>query len=82
MPGVKVGTYHRAKGLEFKRLFLPYLDDGYPRGDQNDPDELIEAGSLLYVAMSRAKDELHLSYARKPSMLIEALLPHVEVHAA
>jgi DNA helicase-2/ATP-dependent DNA helicase PcrA len=74
-----VGTYHRAKGLEFKRLFLPHLDDGYPRGDQNDPDELVEAGSLLYVAMSRAKDTLHLSYAGRPSMFIDALLPHVEV---
>lgn len=78
-PGVKVGTYHRAKGLEFKRLFLPHLDDGYPRGDQNDPDEMIEAGSLLYVAMSRAKDALHLSYAGRPSMFIEVLLPHVDV---
>jgi superfamily I DNA/RNA helicase len=82
VPGVKVGTYHRAKGLEFKRLFLPHLDDRYPRGDQNDPDELIEAGSLLYVAMSRAKDALFLSYAGKPSMFIDALRPHVEVHAA
>lgn len=81
LPGVKVGTYHRAKGLEFKRLFLPHLDDGYPRGDQSDPDELIEAGSLLYVAMSRAKDTLHLSYAGRPSMFIEALLPHVDTEA-
>ena len=78
VPGVKVGTYHRAKGLEFKRLFLPHLDDSYPRGDQNDPDEMVEAGSLLYVAMSRAKDELLLSYAGKPSMFIEALLPHFD----
>lgn len=78
-PGVKVGTYHRAKGLEFKRLYLPHLDDAYPRGQVDDPDELIEAGSLLYVAISRAKDELHLSYAGRPSMFIEALLPHVQV---
>ena len=77
-PGVKVGTYHRAKSLEFKRLFLPGLDDGFPRGDRNDPDELIEAGSLLYVAMSRAKDELTLSYAGRPSMFIEAVLPFVD----
>lgn len=78
MPGVKVGTYHRAKGLEFKRVYLPGLDDAYPR-NQSDPDDLIEAGSLLYVAMSRAKDELTLSYAGRPSMFIDALLPHVDV---
>jgi superfamily I DNA/RNA helicase len=78
-PGVKIGTYHRAKGLEFKRLFLPGLDDSFPRGDRDDPDEMIEAGSLLYVAMSRAKDELTLSHAGRPSMFIEAVLPFVDV---
>ncbi|MBI2776615.1 MAG: DEAD/DEAH box helicase [Chloroflexi bacterium] len=79
VPGVKVGTYHRAKGLEFKRLYVPGLDDSFPRGDTRDPDELIEAGSLLYVALSRAKDELTLSYAGNPSMFIDAVRPHVEV---
>lgn len=78
VPGVKVGTYHRAKGLEFKRLYLPGLDDGYPQGDRDDPDELVAKGSLLYVAMSRARDELDLSYSRAPSMFLEALLPHVD----
>lgn len=39
---------------------------------------MIEKGSLLYVAMSRARDELDLSYAREPSMFLEAALPHVD----
>jgi len=78
VPGVKVGTYHRAKGLEFKRLFLPGLDDAYPPGDRDDADELIEKGSLLYVAMSRARDELDISYSGRPSMFLDAILPFVE----
>ena len=78
VPGVKVGTYHRAKGLEFKRLFLPGLDDGFPFGDRDDPDHLVEKGSLLYVAMSRARDKLDLSYSGQPSMYLEALRPHVD----
>jgi superfamily I DNA/RNA helicase len=78
VPGVKVGTYHRAKGLEFKRLFLPGLTDGYPFASADDPDEMVEKGSLLYVAMSRARDELDLSYSGRPSMFLEAVLPHVE----
>ncbi len=78
VPGVKVGTYHRAKGLEFTRLFLPGLDVGYPPCDRDDPDEMIEKGSLLYVAMSRARDELFLSYAGAPSMFLEALRPFVD----
>ncbi len=79
VPGVKVGTYHRAKGLEFKRLYLPGLNNSYSFGDRNDPDEMIEKGSLLYVAMSRARDDLDLSYAGRPSMFLEALVPFVDV---
>ncbi len=78
VPGVKIGTYHRAKGLEFQHLFLPGLDARYPFGARDDPDEMIEKGALLYVAMSRARDELDLSYAGKPSMFLEAVFPHVE----
>lgn len=73
IPGVKVGTYHRGKGLEFKRVFLPGLDASYPMGDRNDADEIVEKGSLLYVAMSRARDELHLSYVGTPSMFLEGV---------
>lgn len=75
LPGVKVGTYHRAKGLEFERIFLPGLNSTYPLGDRNDPDEIIEKGSLLYVAMSRARDRLVLSYTGEPSMYLEPVGP-------
>ena len=62
-PGVKVGTYARSKGLEFKKVFLPGLDDGkFPWGDRNDMDSMLLQGSMLYVAMSRARDELTISY--------------------
>jgi superfamily I DNA/RNA helicase len=81
VPGVKIGTYHRAKGLEFSRLYLPGLDIRYPPCDRDDPDEMIEKGSLLYVVMSRSRDELDLSYAGKPSMFLEALRPFVDVVA-
>jgi superfamily I DNA/RNA helicase len=81
IPGVKVGTYHRAKGLEFERIFLPALDASFPYGDRNDPDEIISKGSLLYVAMSRARDRLHISFSGAPSMYLEPVkeycdLPH------
>jgi DNA helicase-2/ATP-dependent DNA helicase PcrA len=70
MPGVKLGTYHRSKGLEFERLFLPGLHAGFPFGDR-DEDALIVYGSTLYVAMTRARDRLHLSYAGEPSLFLE-----------
>ncbi len=71
VPGVKVGTYHRSKGLEFERVFLPGLDDAFPYGDRNDPDEIVGKGSALYVAMSRARDRLVISFAGAPSMFLE-----------
>ncbi len=79
VPGVKVGTYHRAKGLEFKRVFLPGLDFSFPRLDPDDVDGLIKAASQLYVAMSRARDVLELSYAGLPSMLLEGVRAHVDL---
>jgi superfamily I DNA/RNA helicase len=79
LPGVKVGTYNRAKGLEFKRVFLPNLGAWYPNCDRNDPDEMIERGSVLYVAMSRARDELTLTYVGVPSMFLRPVARFCEL---
>jgi len=77
-PGVKVGTFHRSKGLEFERVFLPGLDSSFPFGDRNDPDEIIAKGAALYVAMSRARDRLLMSHAGAPSMLLEPVAAHAD----
>jgi hypothetical protein len=64
-PKVKVGTYKRSKGLEFKVVLLPFLSDsGFPYGrgaDQGDDEwkEVREMGlAELFVAMTRARDVL------------------------
>jgi superfamily I DNA/RNA helicase len=77
VPGVKVGTYNRAKGLEFKRVYLPGLDSLFPWGDQSNIDNVLQQGGQLYVAMSRARDRLTLSYAGQPSVLLDPVLPAV-----
>jgi len=72
--GVKVGTYARSKGLEFKRVFLPGLSDRqFPWGDRNDLDSVLLQGAMLYVAMSRARDELAISWAGEPSLFLEPM---------
>lgn len=74
VPGVKVGTYARAKGLEFKHVFLPGLDDDrFPWGDRDDLDSVLLQGSMLYVGMSRARDRLDISHVGRPSMFLEGL---------
>lgn len=67
---VEVITMHGAKGLEFDTVFVVSLCQGkMPRKEaveEEDPEKqkqyLEEERRLMYVAMTRAKKELHLSY--------------------
>ncbi len=63
---INVMTVHAAKGLEFDLIFVPGLEDGvFPSGrslDERDGAE--EERRLFYVAMTRAKKELILCYAK------------------
>jgi len=58
-----LSTIHSAKGLEWKVVFLIWAADGRFPGPQSiDPEELEEERRLMYVAATRAKDELYLTY--------------------
>ena len=61
---LRLSTIHQAKGLEFDAVFVIMLCDGlFPSGrslDSEDGEE--EERRLLYVAITRARDELYLSY--------------------
>ena len=63
--GVNLLTYHRAKGLEWDAVFLPMLEDGtLPiRQAWDDETALAEERRLLYVGITRARRQLHLSWA-------------------
>jgi DNA helicase II / ATP-dependent DNA helicase PcrA len=61
---VNLSTVHQAKGLEFNTVFLIWLTDGmFPSSRSLDTrDALEEERRLFYVAITRAKDELYLTY--------------------
>jgi len=63
-------TVHSAKGLEFPVVFLPGLEEGIFPGMAvlYNPDEVEEERRLAYVAITRAKEALHL-YSAETRMI-------------
>ena len=57
-----LSTIHSAKGQEWRSVFILNTVDGCIPSDLGvgDPEEIEEERRLLYVAMTRAKDHLHL----------------------
>jgi DNA helicase-2/ATP-dependent DNA helicase PcrA len=59
-----LSTVHQAKGLEWKAVFVVWLTEGmFPGSRALERDEDVEEERrLFYVAVTRCKDELYLTY--------------------
>jgi len=58
-----IATIHKAKGLEFENVIIPQVVDGtFPSFFSHTESEKLEDARLLYVAMTRAKTNLLLTY--------------------
>lgn len=76
-----VMTMHRAKGMEFTRVILfevsrsaiPVGLRQYDYSPDDKQEALLRERSLLYVAASRARDELVISWAGAPSPLLDGI---------
>ena len=65
-PGVSLMTMHASKGLEFSVVFVPTLnEDIVPYRKAVQEGNLEEERRMLYVAMTRAKTYLHLSFVKE-----------------
>ena len=90
---VRLMTVHAAKGLEFDVVFIAGLEDGlFPHAKANElrvtPEESEEERRLFYVALTRARKKVYLTYAQTrivfgrtqvnmPSEFIYDIPPHL-----
>lgn len=84
---ITLSTIHAAKGLEWDLVFVVGLTEGYlPITYATTDAEIREEQRLLYVALTRARNELTLSWARRdansnrdrePSRFLGLLAPRV-----
>lgn len=77
--GVVLATMNSSKGLEFNKVWVINVDQGKMpliKDDETDiAGKIEEERRLMYVAMTRAEDELRISYQqKKPSMFIGEIL--------
>ena len=60
---IHIMTYHASKGLEFNTVILPHLNEGsVPNKRCTGQSRTEEERRMLYVAMTRAKDNLYMTY--------------------
>lgn len=82
---VTLSTVHSAKGLEWERVWLVGLTEGsFPISYALSPEAIAEERRLFYVAVTRAREQLTVSYAsrgpsataatRRPSRFLDALV--------
>ncbi len=61
---VELATFHASKGLEWDVVHIAGLEDGFvPIAYATNGAQITEEKRLLYVAVTRAMEELHLSWA-------------------
>ena len=80
---VPVITVHQAKGLEFDCVFIyNAIDDNFPSSKNKDEKKLKEEKRLFYVAITRPKKKLYITYSvgtdqakglKKPSRFIHQI---------
>jgi len=69
--GIVLSTIHLAKGLEYEIVFVLGLDDGslpFYKSKQSGGKALAEEKNIFYVAVTRAKRALYLSYPKSRIM--------------
>lgn len=82
IPGIRVATMHRVKGVEYTCMYVAYVNNEYlplkyeikhAEGDASTLEIKKQEANLLSVAMTRAKKKVMITYTGKPSPFLIAL---------
>ncbi len=76
---IKLMTIHLAKGLEFNHIFIVGANEGLlpHQRSMTKSEELEEERRLMYVAMTRARHNLHISFYDLPSRFLGEIPPEL-----
>lgn len=82
--GITVTTIHKSKGLEWNSVYVPFMSGEIDRFITNTPKELRKETSeemrrLVYVAVTRAKNNLVISSALSRYSFLDMFMPHEKV---
>jgi len=66
---VKLMTIHKSKGMEFPIVFIIGLDNDHMPHYMS--DDIADEARIMYVGMTRAADELYMSYVDEPSIFLD-----------
>ncbi len=84
--GIEFATMHSSKGLEYRVVFLIDANESItPHKRALLPEDVEEERRLFYVAMTRAKENLHIYYCKErygkecePSRFVEEILDNMD----
>ena len=77
--GVEVLTFHAAKGREWEHVWIAAVETGsVPHRSATTREESLEEARLLYVALTRATTECHMSWAERRGGYRRSVSPFVE----
>lgn len=78
LSGANLMTVHLAKGLEFDAVFVAGVNEGLLPHQRSlfSSDDIEEERRLMYVAMTRAKNDLYLNFYNSPSRFLSELPSH------
>ena len=75
MDYIRIMSIHSSKGLEFDTVFLVGASEGILPDLSHDNVDLDEEANLAYVAATRAKENLYISYPRHNSKSKDEIAP-------